>query len=191
LRSYDQSKAYGELREWLQALQWQDPSRAGKPWALKSPHHLTAAETVLDTFPDCKIVMTHRSPVQAVPSYASMVVSMGSQYSDSLDPQAVGRYWSDRFQETLSGFGSIRQARPDRFVDVHFKAMLTDPLSEVRRVLTELGLTPGPADDAAWESYLEQNRAERHGSHSYTAADFGLSEDQLAHDFAPYMEAYL
>ena len=191
LRGYDQSKAYDELRQWLQVLQWQDPSRAGKPWALKSPHHLTAAETVLDTFPGCKIVMTHRSPVQAVPSYASMVMSMTSQYSDAADPQAIGRYWSERFQETLQSFGSIRQARPDRFVDVHFKAMLTDPLAEVRRVLTELGFTPGPADDAAWEAYLEQNRAERHGSHSYTAADFGLSDDQLARDFAPYMEAYL
>ena len=33
--------------------------------------------------------------------------------------------------------------------------------------------------------------AERHGSHSYTAEDFGLSEDQLARDFAFYTEAYL
>jgi hypothetical protein len=191
LRGYDQSRAYDELRQWLQVLQWQDPTRAGRPWALKSPHHLTAAETVLDTFPGCKIVMTHRSPVQAVPSYASMVMSMTSQYSESPDPKAIGRYWSDRFRETLQSFSSVREARPDRFVDVHFKAMLTDPLAEVRRVLTALGFTPGPADDEAWEAYLEQNRAERHGSHSYTAADFGLSDDQLARDFAPYMEAYL
>src|SRR3954466_6195246 len=119
LRGFDQSKAYGELREWLQVLQWQDPSRAGKPWALKSPHHLTAAETVLDTFPGCKIVMTHRSPMQAVPSYASMVASMTAQYSDSADPKAIGRYWSDRFQETLGSFGSIRQARPARCVELH------------------------------------------------------------------------
>jgi hypothetical protein len=191
LRSYDQSKAYGELREWLQALQWQDPTRAGKRWVLKSPHHLTAAETVLDTFPGCKIVMTHRSPVQAVPSYASMVMSMTSQFSNDPDPVDIGRYWSERFRETLSSFASVREARPDRFVDVHFKAMLSDPLAEVRRVLTALGLTPGPADDAAWEAYLEQNRAERHGKHDYTAETFGLSDDQLAKDFAFYTEAYL
>ena len=191
LRSYDQSKAYGELREWLQALQWQDPTRAGKRWVLKSPHHLTAAETVLDTFPGCKIVMTHRSPVQAVPSYASMVMSMSSQFSNDPDPVAIGQYWSDRFRETLSSFAKVREARPDRFVDVHFKAMLSDPLAEVRRVLTALGLTPGPADDAAWEAYLEQNRAERHGTHDYTAETFGLSDDQLAKDFAFYTEAYL
>jgi hypothetical protein len=191
LRSCDQTKAYAELREWLQVLQWQDPSRAGKRWVLKSPHHLTAASTVLETFPDCRIVMTHRSPVQAVPSYASMVMSMTRQFSDVPDPAAIGRYWSDRFQETLLSFAAVREARPDRFVDVHFKAMLTEPLAQARRVLTELGLTPGPADDAAWGAYLEQNRAERHGAHSYTAEDFGLSDDQLAKDFAFYTEAYL
>jgi hypothetical protein len=191
LRSFDQSKAYGELREWLQALQWQDPSRAGKRWVLKSPHHLTAAETVLETFPDCRIVMTHRSPVQAVPSYASMVMSMTRQFSDEPDPVAIGQYWSDRFQETLQSFASVREARPERFIDVHFKAMLSAPLDEARRVTTGLGLTPGPADDAAWSAYLEQNRAERHGSHTYTAEDFGLSDDQLAKDFAFYTEAYL
>ena len=191
LRGFDQSKAYGELREWLQVLQWQDPSRKGRRWVLKSPHHLTAAETVLDEFDECKIVMTHRSPVQAVPSYASMVMSMTSQYSDAADPEAIGRYWSDRFRETLQSFARVREARPDRFVDVHFKAMLTDPMTEARRVLTELGLTPGPADNAAWAAYLEQNAAERHGKHDYTAETFGLSDEQLARDFAPYTEAYL
>ncbi|MCU1590105.1 MAG: hypothetical protein JWP11_1361 [Frankiales bacterium] len=191
LRSFDQSKAYGELREWLQVLQWQDASRAGRRWVLKSPHHLTAANTVLDTFPDCRIVMTHRSPVQAVPSYASMVMSMTSQFSDAADPVAIGRYWSERFQETLLSFASVRESRPDRFVDVHFKAMLAEPLQEVRRVMTALDMTPGAADDAAWEAYLAQNRAERHGKHDYTAETFGLSDDQLAKDFAFYTEAYL
>lgn len=192
LRSYDQSRAYAELREWLQVLQWQDPSREGKRWVLKSPHHLTAAATVLDAFPECRIVMTHRSPVQAVPSYASMVSTMTAQYSEKADPTDIGRYWNDRFRETLvERFPHVRASHPDRFVDVHFKAMLTQPLVEARRVLGELGLTPGPADDAAWEAYLEQNRQERHGSHSYTAEGFGLTDEQLARDFAPYVEAYL
>ena len=192
LRSYDQSRAYEELREWLQVLQWQDPSRQGKRWVLKSPHHLTAAGTVLDAFPECKIVMTHRSPVQAVPSYASMVSTMTAQYSSEADPKLIGQYWNDRFREVLvERFPAVRAAQPDRFVDVHFKDMLTSPLTEARRVLSELGLTPGPDDDAAFEAYLEQNKAERHGSHSYTAESFGLTDEQLARDFAPYVEAYL
>ncbi|MCW2600191.1 MAG: hypothetical protein JWM02_2020 [Frankiales bacterium] len=191
LRSFDQSRAYGELREWLQVLQWQDKTRDGKKWVLKSPHHLTAADTVLDEFPDCKIVMTHRSPTSAVPSYASMVQAMTSQYSDAADPKLIGPYWNERFVECLGGFAEVRARRPDRFVDVHFKAMLTEPLVQAQRVLGELGLSTGTADIQAFEGYLKVNQKERHGSHSYTAEDFGLSTEQLATDFSFYTEAYL
>jgi len=191
LRSFDQAPAYAELREWLQVLQWQDPSRAGQRWVLKSPHHLTATSTVLDAFPGCKLVMTHRSPVSAVPSYASMVVAMSSQYSDSVDPVAIGRYWSERFVESLRGFTATRAQRPERFVDVQFTDNLSEPLAVAERVLSTLGLACGPDDVAAFEAYLARNRDERHGAHRYSAEDFGLSTDRLEADFSFYIEEYL
>jgi hypothetical protein len=191
LRSFDQSKAYDELRQWLQVLQWQDPSRQGRRWILKSPHHLTAADTVLDTFEDCKIVMTHRSPTSAVPSYASMVAAMTAQYSSTADPKQIARYWNDRFVECLSGFAEVRARRPERFVDVPFKQTVSQPLQTAVEVMAALNLPVGPEDLKAFEDYLEINKQERHGSHSYTAEDFGLSTEQLEKDFAFYTEAYL
>ncbi|MCU1595312.1 MAG: hypothetical protein JWO12_2704 [Frankiales bacterium] len=191
LRQYDQAPAYRELREWLQVLQWQDPTRAGKKWVLKSPHHLTAVSTTLDEFPDCKIVMTHRSPTSAVPSYASMVAAMTSQYSDKGDPKKIGPYWSERFQESLSQFAEVRSRRPERFVDIPFKSTVAQPLETVTALMADLGLEVTPADTKAFEDYLEVNRQEKHGSHSYTAEDFGLSAEQLEKDFSFYTEAYL
>lgn len=191
LRQADQGQAYDELRQWLQVLQWQDASRGDRPWVLKSPHHLTAVDTVLDAFPGCSIVMTHRSPVNAVPSYASMVATMTAQHSDVVDKPAIGRYWSERFVESLTSLVTARDRRPERFVDVHFAAMLSQPLDQAERVLTELGLPPGADDVRAFQQYLEHNRAQRHGSHSYTPEDFGLSAEQLEADFAFYTEAYL
>ncbi|MDA3642702.1 sulfotransferase [Saccharopolyspora indica] len=188
LRAADQRDAYAELRQWLQVLQWQDPGRAGKRWILKSPHHLTAVDTVLDTFPGCRIVMTHRSPLRAVPSYASMVRTMSAQYSDAADPVAIGRYWSERFATSLREFGAVRAKRPERFVDVRFDTMLTEPVTGARRVLDELGLPADDTDTAAFESYVERDRRERHAVHSYTAEDFGLSPEQLTRDFAFYQE---
>jgi sulfotransferase family protein len=185
LRKVDQGPAYRELREWLQALQWQDPTRRGRPWVLKSPHHLTAVDTVLDTFPGCRILMTHRSPVKAVPSYASMVSSICHQYSDDVDRVAIGRYWRDRFVTTLREFQEVRARRPDRFVDVRFTDVVADPVATAARVMTSLGL---PAEPDAFAAYMTRNREQRHGSHTYTAADFGLSEGELARDFAFYKE---
>ncbi|EFQ82333.1 hypothetical protein HMPREF0063_12495 [Aeromicrobium marinum DSM 15272] len=185
LRVFDQAPAYRELREWLQVLQWQDPDRAGKPWVLKSPHHLTAVDTVLDAFPGCKIVMTHRSPTKAVPSYASMVSAISGQYSDDIDQVAIGRYWRDRFVATLGQLDEVRARRPDRIVDVQFADVVSDPVGVALRVSEALGV---PADREALEEYMERNRSQRHGSggHSYTAEDFGLSEAELQQDFAFY-----
>jgi Sulfotransferase family len=182
LRTADHGPAYRELREWLQVLRWQRPSRAGR-WILKSPHHLLAVDTVLDTFSGCKIIMTHRSAVHAVPSYASMVVSITSQYSDDVDALAVGPYWSERFAGTLRGLGEVRARRPDRFVDVDYQTLVGDPLAEAHRVMAALGL---PGDDRSFKDYLSHNRSQRHGRHSYTPEDFGLSVAQLADDFAFY-----
>lgn len=185
LREFDQAPAYRELREWLQVLQWQSPERRGLPWMLKSPHHLTAVDTVLDTFPDCKIVMTHRSPAKAVPSYASMVCAISGQYSDEVDPVAIGRYWRDRFVTALSEYSVARAKRPDRFVDVKFQDVISDPVGVATRVMSSLGLA---ADRDALEAYMDRNQAQRHGSHTYTAEDFGLSEAELDKDFAFYQK---
>ncbi len=191
LRATDQTPAYRELREWLQVLQWQDPARAGRAWVLKSPHHLMAADTVLDTFPGCRIVMTHRSPASAVPSYASMVVTISAQYSEDVDRLAAGPYWSACFADTLRSFDGTRSRRPGRFVDVRYAEMVAGPVAQACRVLAELGLDPDDADRAAFESYVERNRRERHGAHTYAPADFGLSAEQLERDFAFYTEVYL
>jgi hypothetical protein len=186
LRAADQAPAYRELREWLQVLQWQNPDRTGLPWVLKSPHHLMSVDTVLDTFDGCKIVMTHRSAVKAVPSYASMVAAISAQYSDDVRPRDLGPYWSDRFATTLKDFADVRARRPESFIDVQFADTVTDPVGEAVRVTTALGL---PADRKALEDYVERNRAERHGtSHAYTAEDFGLTEDELERDFAFYQK---
>ncbi len=191
LRSFDQSNAYRELREWLQVLQWQHKTREGRKWVLKSPHHLMAADTVLDEFDECKIVMTHRSPASAVPSYASMVQATMSQYSDNVDPEQIGRYWNDRLAESLRRFTEVRPRRPDRFVDVPFEATVTAPVDTAVRVMGDLGLTVDADDVKAFEDYYDVNQQERHGSHSYTAEDFGLSAEQLERDFSFYTEAYL
>jgi sulfotransferase family protein len=191
LRAADQAPAYRELREWLQVLRWQDPARAGRRWVLKSPHHLTAVRTVLDAFPNCKIVMTHRDPVRAVPSYASMVRTIRAQYSDSVDPVAIGRYWSERFARALRDFASVRAARPDRFVDVRYESMVADPAGQAGRVLDALGLPPNTDDEAAFAGYLMRIGTQSRSAHKYASADFGLSATRLARDFAFYTEVYL
>jgi len=79
----------------------------------------------------------------------------------------------------------VRAARPDRFVDVTFQDTVSDPVGTATKVMGELGL---PADRDALEAYMTRNQEQRHGSHTYTAEDFGLSEVELEQDFAFYQK---
>lgn len=191
LRDADATKAYDELRQWLQVLQWQDPDREQQRWVLKSPHHLIAADTVLDTFPGSRIVMTHRTPVDAVPSYASMVATMSGQYSEAIDPVAVGHYWNRQFGRQLANFSEVRERRPDRVVDAAFLTTVKEPVAQARHVMAELGLTPDEDDEAAFEAYVARDREHRDARHDYTPEDFGLSEQQLARDFGDYIATHV
>merc|ERR1711965_1150321 len=51
----DSEQAYKDLREIYQAFMWQDPSRHGKKWVLKTPGHLMALDTAMKVFQDAKI----------------------------------------------------------------------------------------------------------------------------------------
>jgi hypothetical protein len=190
LRTADHRPAYDELRQWLQVLQWQQPERADQRWALKSPHHLLAVDTVLDTFAGSRIVMTHRTPVKAVPSYASMVAAMSGQYADDVRPTEIGPYWSRRFSTALEDFREVRARRPDRFVDVRFRDSVERPVEAACEVMDALDVPVTAQDRAAFEDHVSRDREQRRAHHRYRPEEFGLSKDQLVHDFAAYIEAY-
>ncbi|MGB0908605.1 MAG: sulfotransferase family protein, partial [Maricaulaceae bacterium] len=109
LSRQDPRKAYDDLIQILQSLQWQDPSRKGKDWVLKTPGHLMGLGTVLDVFPDAKIVMTHRDPVSTIPSYCSMEASLYKMGSTEISNAEIGTYWVRRLAEWLDHFMKVRE----------------------------------------------------------------------------------
>ena len=70
------------------------------------------SDTVLDTFPGCRIVMTHRSPASAVPSYASMVVTIVRAVQRGRRPAGRGPVLERGFADTLRAFDGTRSRRP-------------------------------------------------------------------------------
>lgn len=69
LATQDMRPAYAFHRRFLQHLQWHAP---GARWVLKAPSHVFSFDALLDTYPDARIVQTHRDPVTAVASVASL-----------------------------------------------------------------------------------------------------------------------
>jgi len=139
----DQSHAYDELIEWLKILQWQTPERRGKAWILKVPHHLSAVQTVLDKFPEAAIPMTHRRIEHLMGSWYSMVASLTGGNTDRDFGAEQARHWTRRWHHNLVDMMAAREKAESRFIDIHYRDLLTNPLASARKVFAAAGL---PAD---------------------------------------------
>lgn len=192
LMRHSRTRAYADLREILQSLQWQDPSRRGAQWVLKTPGHLMALDAALEIFPRAKIVMTHRDPVATVPSYASMEAVLYAMGGAEVAKRDVARFWEARLAELLGLFMQARDAAgPARFIDVLYPDLTARPLAEGERVLREAGVAVSPEMIAGMEQWIEANRREDRAPHRYTPEEFGLEEAEIKQRFAAYRARFL
>jgi len=192
LSGQDPRKAYDDLIQILQSLQWQDPSRKGKSWVLKTPGHLMGLQTVLEVFPDAKIVMTHRNPVSTIPSYCSMEASLYKMGSTDISNVEIGSYWMKRLKDWLDNFMAVRaNADSDRFIDVNYKSLLTASSQEGMRVLSAAGIPMSSEIKTGMEEWIEANRREHRAVHKYSLQDFGLDEDDIRTKYGDYISQYV
>ncbi len=192
LMRQDKKKPYEDLYEILQSLQWQDASRKGKSWVLKTPGHLMALAEVMDVYPNAKIVMTHRDPVNTVPSYCSMEATLYRMNSDDITPDMIGAFWRDRLLEWTNNFMTVRaKADPERFIDVRYQNLLENPIDEADRVLTASGLAVTDAIRDGMAEWIEGNKREHRAPHKYDIQDFGLNTSEIETLFSHYRETFI
>lgn len=192
LNTQDTRLPYRDLKRILKSMQWWDPTRAGKKWVLKTPGNLIGMDGVLDSFPEAKIVMTHRTPVESIPSYCSMQYGLYQMVSEEITKEMVGAFIEPRLHEWLSMFMAARDKRGEApFIDINYKDQLTQPVETAGRVLAQVGVPVTPEVREAMDIWAEGNKREDRAPHKYTLEDFGLSRDQVSTHFADYINRFI
>lgn len=186
--------AYSFLRSTLRAL---DHQRSGEWWVLKTPHHMEYLRELLAVFPDAVIVQTHRDPQSTMASFCSMVAHGRGIFSDHVDPREVGRHWLRKVRRMLDRTQSVRDAvaaegagAKCRFVDVHYKSLVKDPVAEVERIYAAAGRALDDRARSAMEFARSRDTQHKYGKHVYRPMDFGLSPALIEETFADYRARY-
>lgn len=191
LNGYDQAKGYEDLKTILKYLQWQDPTRRGKKWILKSPQNLPYTDVIANAFPKAVLVMTHRDPLEVVPSYVSMeaaLYKLNSVHSD----EAVGAFWFPRLAEWMHRFEEARaRIGEDRFIDIDYREVAREPLKQAQRVLAHIGVPLDDKIEAALTEFMAGNKREQRPMHDYSLERFGLHEADVREAFASYRARYI
>ena len=187
-RAADQRQTFAYHRRVVQVLGSQRPPHR---WLFKSPHHKFHPEAIVEAYPDIRFVMTHRDPARVVPSYSSLVSTI---FPTSLGPRDLHRVGQEISEHLRVGTEMLLDARrrmgDDRFLDIHHRETIDDPVGVVRRVWAFSGMDPDPAVEAAVLEYQRRNRSGARGTHDYTPEKFGLTTAQLHADFAPYIDHF-
>ena len=188
LEGASQKLGFDFHRRFLQHLQAKSP---GDRWVLKAPGHLFALAGLLERYPDARIIHTHRDPLRVMASMASHATVLRRAFSDSADPQRIAADWADRWARALDTFLAVRDRAPAaQFLDVSFESIERDALGTVERVYDFLRWPLTPDARAAMQRFLTANPKNKHGVHSYTLEQFGLSRAAETARFRKYCERF-
>jgi hypothetical protein len=187
-RGCDMTESYRYHRRVVQLLQSQRPPDL---WLFKAPHHNFHLDAFAAAYPDAKFVMTHRDPVRSVPSWVSIVASILPEAKGERDLRRLGREAAEHLrvgvEQAVAGRAAVGE---ERFLDVHHRQMIKDPMGTVHRIYEWLDLELTSDTERAIAQWQEANRSGAHGTHQYTAEEFGLTDAQLRADFEPYVRRF-
>jgi hypothetical protein len=191
----DHEPAIRDLYRFMQVIQHQRVARGEvrRPWVFKTPHYVMGALAgLLKVWPDVKLVMTHRDVGDVLPSYCSMCASLSVNSSTSYRKEEQGAHWTRRFRDGLNRLEAIRATLPEgQVIDVAYRDTVTDPQGTGEKILAALGYAPDADDRLAMQQTIAANGREARPKHKYSAADFGLTPEGIAQDFADYHKKYL
>ena len=193
LEAQDLTHAYRLHKQQLQLLQWH--CRAAR-WVLKSSWHLHGLEWLLRVYPDARIIMTHRSPLEVLPSYASLVTTLQATLYDQVDRVGVARElarvlggWVDR-AAIVRGTAERVEIAQGTFLDVHYADLVAEPMEIVEQIYGRFRLELTHKAKDRMHRFLIGNPQNKVGIHRYVFGEFGLDVDVERERFRSYCERY-
>jgi hypothetical protein len=174
------------LRDTLKYLQWQGLADRSKRWLLKAPTYYGIEPDLAKVFPGARIVMTHRSPLDTVPSSCKLIQEFHRPFSakrpDPLLMLAGFRTMMERHVANRAGLSGLH------ILDVHFDDLNRSVEEAVRRIYTWIDLPLGERAMRAIREWERRNPRHGRGRFEYSLEEFGLTQRQISGELAVYID---
>jgi hypothetical protein len=173
LQKADIAETYRWHKRMLKLLQW----RFRRPhWLFKGCNHEPYLPQLLKTYPDARIILTHRDPIKAVSSVVSVQGTIfgfrtedpfrGNSYENWLRMDLVAAMLNQRIAWIEDGTLPRGQ-----FASIRFSDFSSNPVPALRALYRDLGLTLTADAEVKMQRYLERKPRGVFGVHSYGAGD--------------------
>jgi hypothetical protein len=173
LFSGDLSYAYAYYKRMLKLLQWKNPRRH---WLLKAPSHLGSLPVLFKTFPDARVLFTHRDPINAQASVTNLLGTLYWMRSDKpfnaqafeslLTPENVAARLNNVIDQLERG--AIPRAQMHNF---KYADLIERPLDALPALYAQAGLTLSAQAQQNMREYLQRKPQGKFGKHSYSVGE--------------------
>ena len=175
---------YRYVKRVLKLLQWRCPPNR---WRLKNPSNIVFIRALDQVFPDARYYMTHRDVSKVIPSVCDLYYEFMQATSDHVDKAYLGASNTEWCLLGMKRMIEFRDAGNDhRFYDVQFARFQKDPLEAIAGLYDFLGEEFTPTARARMLAWRENSPRDKHGEHTYDAADFKIDVAQLREKFRFY-----
>ncbi len=179
----DETPSYRRYKDNLRLMGARTPD---KTWLLKNPSHTLGMEPLLATFPDARVIVLHRNPVETIASGASLTY----RNADFWEKAEVGPIRLDVYSRAVKRMAEARERHPGHCLDIYYKDLMDDPLGTLRTIYSHYGLDMSQQTAAVMEDWLAANPKGKHGKHSYSSEEYGISDADVRTAFADYIARY-
>lgn len=160
-------------------------------WQLKSPQHAIAIEALAAHYPDARFIVTHRDPATCVASTTNMAQAFGATMAEPRPAAEIGSLWADTLAAMADGLVNFRRAHgDDRFIDVSYGDLTSDPLGTVHHIYDRLGESVAAVAEGAMRAHVDTAVQHRYGIHDYAWERLGLERSALDEQFGTYRSRF-
>jgi hypothetical protein len=145
---------------------------AAMPRVLKVPAFAEDLTTLLDLFPDARLVLAHREHQAVLRSAVSLAANQMAMQSDTCDIAAIEARWQHKIALREARMAAALTGWRGPVARLDFDELGADWEAAIRRSYAELGFTLAPETLAAMRKLMATSEAGQHRAHSEQLARF-------------------
>ncbi len=184
----DMTSAYAWHKRLLQIFQWKLPNER---WVLKAPVHLFGLAPLLKTYPDVRIIFTHRDPVEAMVSGVSLVSHWTQLTTGQVDIPAIVDWYPALWAKGLERALAVRKKlKAEQVIDMFHSDLSQDPMGSMKKIYEHFDIPFSRTVQKRMQVWLRENPRSQFGTHFCNASELGMDPDLEKERFGFYYDRF-
>jgi len=157
----------------------------------KATQHSGAILSLLDEFPDARIITIIRHPIESIPSHVSVFYPVWRVIDPGLPKDALQS--REYAEQSAAWFRHLWKARtrvsPENYYCIRYEELARDPKATIKKVYEHFNLPMSSAMSQALNEATGRQKSFR-SKHKYSLEEYGLDRDWLRREVGEVIDYY-